>query len=60
MSLNLAPEIEVTVRQHAEREGISISELLARTFPPLSSSPQSDRNASGEQMIRVQALLGQW
>ena len=29
MSLDLAPGIETTVRQYAEREGASVDELLA-------------------------------
>lgn len=34
MSLELAPEVENTVREYAEAEGVSINDLLARTFPP--------------------------
>lgn len=50
MSLEVAPEIETTVRQYAEREGISLNELMARFFPPIEE----------DAVIRVNALLRQW
>ena len=34
MPLDVAPEVESTVREYAAAEGVSIDELLARHFPP--------------------------
>lgn len=39
MSLDVAPEVEITVREYAAEEGVSISELLARYFPPRKVDP---------------------
>ena len=54
MSLELSPEIESAVREYAEAEGVSINDLLARTFPPRLSNTERD---PGE---RIQALLSRW
>ncbi len=48
MSLQLAPEIETAVHQYAEREGVSLNELLRRAFPPVTAASS------------VQTLLQQW
>lgn len=50
MSLEVAPEIEITVRRYAEREGVSLDELMARVFPPVEE----------DAVARVNALLRQW
>jgi hypothetical protein len=47
--LELAPETEASVREYAERRGVTVDEMLARAFPPA----QSERE-------RVMALLHQW
>ena len=51
MSLDITPEIESTVRQYAEREGGSVEELLARTFPPV---------VTEHAVSHMNALLRQW
>ncbi len=48
MSLQIAPEIETAVRQYAEREGVSLNELLRRAFPLVPKAPS------------VQTLLQHW
>ena len=52
LTLDLEPEVEISLREAAAAEGISINELLARTFPPqiAKSSPRD----------HVQALLTRW
>ncbi len=50
MSLDVAPEIETTVRRYAEREGVSLNELMVRVFPPIEE----------DAVARVYALLRQW
>jgi hypothetical protein len=57
MSLNLAPDIEIAVQKYAEREGISIHELLARTFPVL---PSNLTSVPSDPVNTVQELLRQW
>jgi hypothetical protein len=52
MSLELAPEAESRLREYAEAEGISVSTLIDRHFPPI--QPRRDPAA------RVRALLAQW
>lgn len=52
MSLELAPEVENTVREYAEAEGVSINDLIARTFPP--------RTARRDPAEHVRNLLSQW
>jgi hypothetical protein len=47
--LELAPETEASVREYAERRGVTVDEMLARAFPPV----QTDRD-------RVMALLHRW
>jgi hypothetical protein len=47
LSLELDTEVERLVRQRAEAAGLSVNELLARTFSP---TPEQ----------RVRALLAQW
>ena len=60
MSLDLAPEIETTVRQYAEREGVSVEELLARTFPPVKPASTAPETAVDDAATRVSSLLQQW
>ena len=55
MSLELSPEIEDVVRDQAAANGISVNDLLARTFAPQQNiQPQTDPKA------QVQALLNKW
>ena len=54
MSLDVSPEIENMVRQRAAAEGVSINDLLARTFAPEKEPPVS------EPIERVQQLLARW
>jgi|GEM_PF-4284947 hypothetical protein len=51
MSLDLAPEIEKTVREYAAAEGVSVNELMVRHFPP--------RKEVRTPASHVQALLEQ-
>lgn len=60
MSLEVAPEIETTVRRYAEREGVSLDELMARVFPPIEATQQPSRPDTDDPVIRVNALLRQW
>lgn len=60
MSLDLAPEIETTVRLYAEREGVTVNELLARAFPPDKPTTPSQHLAFENPVARVSALLRQW
>lgn len=39
MLLDLAPDIETAIRRRAQREGVSVEELLARAFPPMPEEP---------------------
>lgn len=52
MSLELSSEIESVVRDYDAAEGVSISDAVARRFPPRPSA-QDTRD-------RVQALLTKW
>ncbi len=52
LTLELEPEVEISLREAAAAEGISISELLARTFPP--------RTTRSSPRAHVQALLTRW
>lgn len=60
MSLDVAPEIETTVRQYAEREGVSLDELMARAFPPIGPLPQPSQPDAEDPTARVNSLLRQW
>lgn len=60
MSLEIAPEIESSVRQYARRAGVTIDELLARAFPAPQSLPRSDRFPVDDPRSQVAALLDQW
>lgn len=51
--LELAPEVEDTVREYASREGVSVSDLIARAFPPL-------RETQEERIARAKALVRRW
>jgi hypothetical protein len=57
MSLELTPEAETILRQQAEREGVSIDELVMRTFTKRQSAQSAVSEAEQE---RVLALLRQW
>ncbi len=59
MSLDLAPEVETTVRRYAEREGVSLDELLQRTFPPI-NSPSTAPSTTDDPTASISALLGRW
>ena len=52
MSLHVRPEVEKVVRERAAAEGVSVDDLLARTFV-------AGRDA-GNPETRVRALLAQW
>jgi hypothetical protein len=52
MSLDLRPEVERIVRERAAAEGVSVDDLLARTFAAASNAGEAER--------RVRALLAQW
>lgn len=52
LTLELEPEVEISLREAAAAEGISISELLARTFAP--------RTTRSSPRAHVQALLTRW
>jgi hypothetical protein len=60
MSIDLAPEIETTLRRHAEREGVSINELLARAFPPVRTETTPDEAAVDDSAARINTLLRRW
>jgi|SRR5579871_433012 len=54
MTLDVSPEIEIMIRQRAAAEGVSINDLLARTFAPDKESP------AGDPIERVRQLLSRW
>jgi len=61
MSLQLAPEVEQRVREQADAEGVSVSDLVARYFPPMPATPPRPEIPDEETEIeRVQALLTKW
>jgi hypothetical protein len=57
MSLELKPETEDAVREYAEREGVSVDELLARTF---AKKPPARSAVSASEKERAVALLRRW
>jgi len=59
MSLDLNPEAETILRQEAEREGVSIDELIVRRFARPQPAPQ-EVPAPDAEKERVLALLRQW
>jgi len=75
MSLQLDPEVEAAVRQHAELEGITVDELLIRAFPPV-EAPKRHRittllrewqrehglpsNPTGQTTASVAEIVSQW
>ncbi len=56
MSLELSPEVEKVVRERAAQEGVSVDDLLARTFLVL----QEKALSIGDPKERVRALLTKW
>ncbi len=48
MSLNLAPKVETALRQHAERAGVSVDELLERVFPLTPPDIEAGSRFAGE------------
>src|SRR5262245_15133325 len=58
MSLDLNPQAETILRQEAEREGISIDELIVRRFASHSPVPEETATPDAEKE-RVLALLRQ-
>lgn len=55
MSLDVRPEIENMVRQRAAAEGVSIDDLLARTF-----APGKKLQPAGDPVEHVRQLLVRW
>lgn len=56
MSLDLSPEIENAVRECAAAEGVSVNDLLARTF----ASEKMQTHPPADPKAQVRALLAQW
>ena len=56
MSLDLTPEIEDVVRERAAAEGVSVNDLLARTFA-MNRSPLPPATDPRE---HVRAVLAEW
>lgn len=56
MSLELSPEVEHAVRQRAAAKGVSINDLLARTFV----LDMQEELLSQDPKERVRALLAEW
>jgi hypothetical protein len=52
MSLDLSPEVEKAVRERAAAEGVSVDDLLGRTF--------AARGRASNPVRRVRALLADW
>jgi hypothetical protein len=60
MSLQISPKVENMVRERAAAEGVSVEELLTRTFAPKQNDvPQNDAPIR-DPKAHVQALLAQW
>jgi|SRR5579872_81148 len=55
MSIELSPEVEHAVRERAAAEGVSINDLLARTFVP----EKRDERTTQDPRERVRALLAE-
>lgn len=49
MLLDLAPDIETAIRRRAQREGMSVEELLARAFPPSEEVSRTFPSATPEE-----------
>lgn len=63
LTLDLRPEVENALREYAAEEGVSISDLLARTFPPKTAHPHTNGTngtTSREPQDRIQTLLSAW
>lgn len=74
MSLELTPGNESTVREYAAAEGVSINDLIARTFPPrprpalaedavmqfLNAQLREAENATPEEVATADAAHRQW
>lgn len=56
MSLDVSPEIEIVVRERAAAAGVSVNDLLARTFGQ--EKPQAPSPTDPKEHVRV--LLAQW
>lgn len=56
MSIDLTREVESWVRQRAAAEGVSVNDLLARTFAPEKQEAQS----ISDPKAHVQALRAKW
>lgn len=57
MSLELKPYAESVLRQEADREGISVDDLIVRTFTSKQAPLPTEADSEKE---RVLALLRQW
>lgn len=60
MSLELSPEIENAVRERAQAEGVSVNDLLARTFTPVPQSTPPNLPPVRDPKAHVDALLAKW
>ena len=56
MSLNLRPEVETVIRERARSLGVSVDDLLARTFAP----EKTDTGTVSDPKGHVRALLAKW
>src|SRR5438105_2966105 len=56
MSLDLSPETETAVRERAATEGVTVNDLLARTFSVIEQNGQS----SADPRDRARTLLRKW
>jgi hypothetical protein len=56
MSLDLGPEIENAIRLRAAAEGVSVNDLLARTF----ALERQVTNSTRDSKLHIQALLDKW
>ena len=56
MSLDLSPEVETVVRDRAQALGVSVNDLLARTFAP----EKTEAKTVNDPEAHIQALLARW
>ncbi|MBC8142922.1 MAG: hypothetical protein H7Y38_15975 [Armatimonadetes bacterium] len=74
MSLELSTDVELRVREYAAAEGVSVSDLIARTFPPrprpvpaddpvlqfLNARLREAENATPEEIAAADVEYRQW
>ena len=60
MSLQISPDVENMVRERANAEGVSVEELLTRTFSLKQNDAPQNNTPIRDPKAHVQALLAQW